>query len=93
MPGGRTHGRCPATAGANLHMAKLTMPAQVAAGLSARERVLLFCAASGTNWQHAGVTGENVTAMVVKGLITRDAAGEIALTDRGRPVFRAMLLD
>jgi hypothetical protein len=52
--------------------------------LAARERVLLFRAASGTNWQHAGITGENVTAMVVKGFITRDAAGEIALTDGPR---------
>jgi hypothetical protein len=31
--------------------------------------------------------------MVVKGFFTRDAAGEIALTDRGRPAFPAMLLD
>jgi len=74
-------------------MAKLTMPAATAAGLTARERVLLFCAASGTDWQHVGLTGENVVAIMVKGLITRDAAGHIALTDRGRAVFRALLLD
>ena len=55
--------------------------------------MLLFCAASGTDWLHAGVTGENVTAMVVKGLLERDAAGAITLTDRGLAVLRAMLPD
>jgi hypothetical protein len=34
-----------------------------------------------------------VTAMVVKGLISRDAAGVLALTDRGPAVLRAMLRD
>jgi hypothetical protein len=78
--------RCP--------MAKLTkMPSADAASLSVRERVLLFCAASGTDWQHAGITGESVTAMVVKGLIVRDAVGEITLTERGHAVLRAMLPD
>jgi hypothetical protein len=74
-------------------MAKLSMPAEAAKTLSVRERVLLFCAASGTEWLHAGVTGENVTAMVVKGLIERDAGGALSLTDRGRAVLRAMLPD
>jgi hypothetical protein len=64
---------------------KLTMPAATAYGLSVRERILLFCAASGTDWQHAGVTGEMVTAMAVKGLIERDAAARhLTLTERGR---------
>ena len=49
------------------------MPAESVKARSVRERVLLFCAASGTDWVHAGVTGEIVTAMVVKGLISRDA--------------------
>jgi hypothetical protein len=31
--------------------------------------------------------------MVLKGLLGRDAAGALALTDRGRPVLRAMLPD
>jgi hypothetical protein len=74
-------------------MAKLTMPAEAAKALAVRERVLLFCAASGTDWLHAGVTGETVTAVVVKGLVERDAAGALALTDRGRAVLRAMLPD
>ena len=74
-------------------MAKLRMPTATAANLSVRERVLLFCAASGTDWQHAGITGENVTAMMVKGLISRDAAGAVVLTDQGYAVLRAMLPD
>ena len=74
-------------------MAKLTLPAETAKGLTVRERVLLFCAASGTDWQHAGIPAETVTAMIVKGLIERNAAGHLALTDRGRAVLRAMLPD
>jgi hypothetical protein len=34
-------------------MAKLTLPNEAAAGLTVRERVLLFCAASGTDWRCA----------------------------------------
>ena len=74
-------------------MAKLTTPADTANLLTARERVLLFCAASGTDWEHAGITGDNVTAMIEKGLIVRDAAGDLSPTDRGHAVLRAMLPD
>jgi hypothetical protein len=56
-------------------MAKLAMPADAAKALSVKERVLLFCAASDTYWGHAGITGEIVTTMIVKGLIERDALG------------------
>jgi hypothetical protein len=75
-------------------MAKPTkMPADAAAGLTVRERMLLFCAESGTDWQHAGVPGETVTAMMVKGFVSRNTAGEVALTDSGRAVLRALLPD
>jgi hypothetical protein len=57
-------------------MAKLTkMPADSAAGLTVRERVLSFCAASGTDWHHVDIPGETVTTMMVKGFIYRDPAG------------------
>jgi hypothetical protein len=56
-------------------------------------RLLLFCVASDTEWARAGIPGEIVTATMVKGLISRDAAGELALTDHGRAVLRAMLPD
>ena len=59
--------------------------------LGMREHVLLFCIGSGTDWQRAGVTGETVTAMVVRGLLVRDAKGRLALTDDGRAALRALL--
>jgi hypothetical protein len=54
--------------------------------------VLLFCAASGTSWEHAGITGETVTAIPVRGLFIRDAARRLSLTDRGRSALRTLLL-
>jgi hypothetical protein len=74
-------------------MAKPPKPDAATAGLTVRERVLLFCAASATDWEHAGVPGDTVTGMMVKGLIVRDTAGRLALTDRGRRAFLAMLPD
>jgi hypothetical protein len=63
----------------------------IAADLSAQERILLFCIASGTEWAEAGVTGKTETAMVVRGLIDRDAAGRLVLTPDGRTVLDALL--
>jgi hypothetical protein len=74
-------------------MAKLSMPAEAAKALSVPERLLLFCVASETDWRHAKIAERLVTEAVVKGLITRDAAGVLAVTDRGRAVLRAMLPD
>lgn len=54
------------------------------------ERVLLFCVACGTEWARAGVTGTMATAMVVKGLIERDAGDEFTLTMDGRAVLEAL---
>jgi hypothetical protein len=70
-------------------MAKAKKPS--AAALAARERVVLFCVASGTDWQHAGITGEAITATIVKGLVERDAAGGPALTAAGRAVLRMLV--
>jgi hypothetical protein len=61
------------------------------ASLGVRERVLLFCVARGTNWRRAGLTGETVTALVVRGLIVRDGSGRLELTDDGRAALRALL--
>ncbi len=61
------------------------------ASLGVRERILLFCVASGTDWQRAGVTGETVTALVVRGLIVRDGDGRLTLTSRGRVVLRGLM--
>jgi len=49
-------------------MVKRPAPQAAASDLVVKERVLLFCVASGTDWQRAGVTGETVTALVVNGI-------------------------
>jgi len=67
------------------------MPAEVAAALSVRERVLLFCIASATDWLLARITEETGFALLEKGLIRRDTTGRLSVTDRGRDVLRAML--
>jgi hypothetical protein len=69
------------------------MPADTAAGLTVRERMVLFCAASDTDWAHARITGEVVAGMLARGLIERDTDGQIMPTDRGRAVLRALLGD
>jgi hypothetical protein len=43
--------------------------------LTVRERVLLFCIAGGTDWQRAGVPGETLTGMTVRGLRSGVRAG------------------
>ena len=52
--------------------------------LESRNSVRLFC----LRGRHHGRERD---AMIVEGLIVRDAGGEIAPTDRGRAVLRAML--
>ena len=66
-------------------------PDSVAAALSVPERVLLFCIASSTSWQEAGITGETLTTMELKGLIQRDTVGRLSLTAKGRAALRALL--
>jgi hypothetical protein len=70
-------------------MAKPPKPDITALGV--RERILLFCVASGTDWQRAGVTGETVTALIVRGLIVRDGHGRLTLTDQGRALLRGLM--
>jgi len=59
--------------------------------LTIPERILLFCVASGTEWEHAGITGATVTTMVIRGLIGRDAGNRLTLTDHGRAALDALL--
>jgi hypothetical protein len=63
----------------------------IGADLSIPERILLFCVASDTEWQRAGVTGATVTSMIVRGLIQRDPLGRLSLTKQGRAVLDALL--
>jgi hypothetical protein len=53
--------------------------------------VLLFCIASGTDWQKASITGATVTAMAVNGLVERDPAARLTLTQQGRVALAALL--
>jgi hypothetical protein len=54
----------------------------IAAEITIPERVLLFCLGSDTDWFKAGVTPTTAKKMVVKGLIERDRAGRLTLTER-----------
>jgi hypothetical protein len=71
--------------------AKSTAADAATPALNIPERLLLFCVASGTDWEHAGITGATVTAMVVRGMIARDAGGGLTLTPQGRAAFDALL--
>jgi hypothetical protein len=74
-------------------MAKLKMPADAAEALTVPERLLLLCVASRIDLKHAKIVERVATDVVVKGLITLDTGGVLALTDRGRAVLRSMLPD
>jgi hypothetical protein len=64
-----------------------------ARSLTVAQRMLLFCIASDTDWKKAGVTGAVVMGMLVKGLIDRDAAGRLTLTEQGRAALAWLLKD
>jgi hypothetical protein len=53
-----------------------------------KDRILLFCVASDTEWELAGITGATV---IVRGLIERDAGNRLALTEQGRAVLTALI--
>jgi hypothetical protein len=56
----------------------------IAAALAVPERILLFCLASDTDWQKAGVTHATAQVMLGKNLVERNqAATRFVLTERG----------
>jgi hypothetical protein len=64
----------------------------IAAALTVPERVLLFCLASDTDRQKAGVTHATAQHMMVRGLIERDqAVSRFVPTKQGRAVLAAFL--
>ena len=66
-------------------------PLPTAARLTAEERLLLFCLASGSDWQAASITRATAEYMLMRGLIERSGgATSYKLTDQGRAVLRAM---
>jgi hypothetical protein len=62
--------------------------------LGVQERVLLFCLASGTDWNPAGVASKTLAGMVTKFLVTVTwSSHRLALTDAGRAALRTLLRD
>jgi hypothetical protein len=67
-------------------------PDSVAEDLTVAERILLMCIYSGTDWRTASrVTAATVAAMVLKGLVERDAAGRLSLSGEGRGAVEVLL--
>lgn len=67
-------------------------PAAIAADLPVSERVLLFCLASGTEWERAGVTHATAQQMLVRGLVDRaSTSARFKLTPLGRDVLAALI--
>jgi len=73
-------------------MAKRPTPEMIAEGLTVPERIMLFCVASGTDWQKAGVTHMVAQQVLIRGLIDRRGANSYVLTDQGRIVLEALLM-
>jgi hypothetical protein len=73
-------------------MARQPTPQSIAAGLTVPERILLFCLASETDWQAAGITHATAQRLMVRGLIERQQGGtSYALAELGRTVLAALL--
>jgi hypothetical protein len=67
-------------------------PATIASDLRVQERVMLFCLASGTDWERAGVTHATAQHLLVKNLVDRDqVATRFKLTSLGRQVLTALI--
>jgi hypothetical protein len=58
--------------------------------LSAPERLLLFCAASGTDPAKAGITSRTIEVMIIKGLTRRGHSG-LVLSQLGYATLDALL--
>jgi hypothetical protein len=72
-------------------MAKPKAPASVASKLTAQERVILFCAATGIDHAAVGIVAQAMQTMEIRGLIERDNTGHYELTDTGRAAFGALV--
>jgi hypothetical protein len=67
-------------------------PAKIASDLRVPERMMLFCLASGTDWERAGVTHATPQHLLVRGLLNRASTpARFKLTPLGRDVLAALL--
>ena len=70
---------------------KSPTPENIADGLTARERVILFCAATIIDHVAVGILASAMQSMAIRGLIERDqSTSRFVLTDTGRDVFRVV---
>ena len=73
-------------------MAGRLKPETIASDLRVSERVMLFCLASGTPWEQAGVSHATPQHLLLRNLIDRHHAGaRYKLTPLGREVLAALL--
>ena len=73
-------------------MTKPTPPVAIAATLSSKDRVALFCAAADIDHTTVGILASTMQTMEICGLIARaGAAGRYQPTDAGRAVLRVLL--
>jgi hypothetical protein len=62
--------------------------------LSAQDRVILFCAATGIDHAAVGILAHAMQSMAIRGFITHNReSGAYALTDSGRATLMAILED
>jgi hypothetical protein len=62
--------------------------------LTAQERVILFCTATGVSHAAVGITAHAMQSMAIKGFIVHDRESRAyALTDSGRAALLAILGD
>lgn len=70
--------------------AKAARFGEIAAELSSPQRVLLFCVASGTDWQRFGIQNPTVQLTVLQRLLEWRLEN-LALTDRGEAVLNELI--
>ena len=62
--------------------------------LSAQERVILFCVATGIDYGSVGIIDHAMQSMAIRGFIVHNReSGAYTLTDSGRATLRAILED
>jgi hypothetical protein len=73
-------------------MAARLKPETIASDLRVSERIMLFCLASGTDWERGGVTHATSQHLLLRGLIDRaSTAARFKLTPLGRGVLAALI--
>jgi len=62
--------------------------------LSAQDRVILFCTATGIDYAAVGILAHAMQSMAIRGFITHNReSGSYTLTDSGRATLGAILED